>query len=387
MNATHALHDDAKTVRRLQMNYARNRQQDHTPTLDAAAAAFRYADCRDAYWQDPEDSLLHGTPLWDGATEAQRVLLNQLYWVAYYSQVVSAEVATIFFNQTSAAGLYGLPDFRLVADTLDLESSQERAHIAAFQRVSEEVEQTLFGERVFTWAMRGPFEPTMIFSDLSWFQQQLRRVQLRTLGLVSAGNAFIASQYLTVRGLRTLNGKMVQGRLSGWHTRSADKDANPLPSKISHWHFMDESFHFNSSAIIGLDVVRALPPPTAFERVVADEAVKGCQRDHGRVSVTVRGLFWDDTAAYGAIYKVLRSPHFGFDHAGAMDMLRRCYTEENDGQVSAHAVHEAAQASYARFIEPLPWMSKANREMSIMARTTLPGTLARNRAALEAFRP
>ena len=60
----------------------------------------------------------------------------------------------IYFNQTSAAGLYGLEDFRLVCDTLDLESSQERAHIAAFKTVSEQVEREVFGERVFTSTMR-----------------------------------------------------------------------------------------------------------------------------------------------------------------------------------------------------------------------------------------
>ncbi|MFH7029315.1 MAG: hypothetical protein ACHBN1_28960 [Heteroscytonema crispum UTEX LB 1556] len=41
--------------------------------------------------------------------------------MAYYSQIISAEIATIFFNQISAAGLYAPEDFRLVCDTLDLE--------------------------------------------------------------------------------------------------------------------------------------------------------------------------------------------------------------------------------------------------------------------------
>ncbi len=379
------LHEDTKTVRRLQINLQRNRAQDHTALLDGGAAAFAYADCRDAWWNPPEQSLLHGTPLWDEASQSQRILLNQLFWVGYYSQVVSAEIATIFFNQTSAAGLYGIEDFRLVADTLDLESSQERAHIAAFRRVAEQVEQELFGRRVFTWPMRGPFEPTMIFSDLSAFQRRWRRLQLRVLGLVSAGNPFLASQYLTVRGLRTLNGKMVQSDLSAFHQRSDDREGDPIPSKISFWHFMDESFHFNSSTIIGLDVVRSLPPPTRFEAFVADEAVKGCQRDHGRVSVTVRGLFWDDAAAFRAVYAVLRSRWFGFDHRGALQMMRRCYAEENEGLHLAHDLHETAAASYARFIEKLPWMSRTNREMSIMRRCTLAATLAHNRAALERF--
>jgi hypothetical protein len=93
------------------------------------------------------------------------VILNQLYWVAYYSQIVSAEIATIFFNQTSATGLYAHEDFRLICDTLDLESSQERAHIYAFRTIAKQVEQALFGELIFTYPMRNPFTETMVYAD------------------------------------------------------------------------------------------------------------------------------------------------------------------------------------------------------------------------------
>lgn len=379
------LRDDTKTWRKLQLNLRRNREQDQTEAIDAAATAFRYEDAADAWWNDPEQSLLHATPLWDGASERQRRLLNQLYWVAYYSQIISAEVATIYFNQTSAAGLYGMEDFRLVCDTLDLESSQERAHIAAFKTISEATEQALFGERLFTWPMRGPFEPTMIFSDLSPFRERMRRLELRAFGLLSAGSAFLGCQYFTVRGLRTLNGKMVQQKLSRYHQQEGP--GSSIPSRVSWSHFMDESFHFHSSHVIGLDVVRSLPRPTLFERTIANLGVRGCQHDHSNVSVTVRGLFWSDPAAYGTIYKLLRSRHFSFDHRGALDMLRRCYAEENEGQHLAHAMHAEARSNYARFVEPLDFLSAENREMRVMAATTLARTLSANRKALQHFQP
>ena len=318
------LSDEPKTYKKLELNLSRNRKQDHTALLDGSAAAFDYAACKDSMWNPEEYSLLYGTPLWDGASEKQRVLLNQLYWVAYYAQIISAEIATIYFNQTSATGLYGLEDFRLVCDTLDLESGQERAHIHAFKTVSDQVERELFGARVFTYPMRGPFASTMIFDDKGPFQEMWRQLQLRTYGLLSAGNAFIGCQYFTVRGLRTLNGKMVQQALSSFHQNLDDRDNAPIPTRISYYHFMDESFHFNSSRIIGHDVVRCLPAPTAFERMVANLTVHGCQRDHGRFSIAVRGLFWHDPATFGAVWRVLRSPAFGFSHADALEMLRRC---------------------------------------------------------------
>lgn len=387
---THDLLDDApRTRKRLEVNLQRNRAQDHTQLLDDAAAAFDYQACRHQMWNPEEMSLLHGTPIWDGATDAQRVLLNQLYWVAYYSQVVSAEIATIFFNQASAAGLYGLSDFRVVCDTLDLESSQERAHIAAFKTVSEQVERALFGERVFTWPMRGPYAPTMIFSDLGPFAAMWRQVQLRAWGLLSSGNAFLASQYLTVRGLRTLKGKMVQQQLSSYHqqlTRGADGDAaSPLPSQISFFHFMDESYHFNSSTIIGIAIPESLPAPTMFERHVANLAIRGCQRDHSRVSVVVRGLFWEDAATLPALMSVLQSPHFGLDRTEALQLLRASLCEDNEAMHASHALHATAQASYRRYVDSLPWLAQDNRDMALMARTTLPNTLDRNRRAFERF--
>jgi hypothetical protein len=373
---------DERTRKKIELNLRRNRAQDQTPHLDQAAASFDFARDRDRWWNDPEQSLLYGTPLWDGADEGQRRLLNQLYWVAYYSQIISAEVATIYFNQTSAAGLYGLQDFRVVCDTLDLETSQERAHIAAFQRISEAVEAALFGERLFTWPMRGPFHPTMIHSDLSPFRARLRQLELRAFGLLSAGSAFIGSQYFTVRGLRTLNGKMVQSKLSKYLSAD-DLSSRPVPTAISWHHFMDESFHFHSSHTIGIDVVRCLPPPTAFERHIANLSVQGCQEDHRNVSVTVSGLFWSDVSAMRAVYRLLRTRWFGMSHDDAVHMLQRCYAEENQAQIDAHRLHVEAREAYRRFVEPLAWLNADNREMRRMAATTLPRTLAANRAGLD----
>src|SRR5262245_22989265 len=203
-----SLLDDASACRKLEVNLRRNREQDHTAAIDDAAQRFRYEDCRNEYWNPESYSLLWGTPLWQQASAAQRVVLNQLCWVAYYSQIISAEIATIFLNQVAAAGMNTLEDFRLVCDNLDLESRQERAHINAFKRVGEEVEHTLFGERLFTFPMRGLYDHTMVFADTSAAKAFWRRLQIQAFTVMSSNNAFLGSQYLLVRGLRTLNGKL-----------------------------------------------------------------------------------------------------------------------------------------------------------------------------------
>lgn len=380
-----SLVEDVKTFKRLQLNHKKNLEQDHTKLLDAAALAFDYDACKDAYWNPERFSLLWGTPIWDGATDAQRVLLNQLYWVAYYSQIISAEIATIFFNQTAAAALYGIEDFRIVCDTLDTESSQERAHINAFKKISEDMEAAVFGERVFSYAMRGPYAETMLYSDTNTLCSAWRAAQLRSYSVLSSSNAFIGCQYFTVRGVRTLNGKLVQHQLSQYYAKSKDKDAMPIPSKISYYHFMDESFHFNSSMVISKEVINSLPRPTAFESLVANAALRGCQKDHENFSTAINGIFWFDPSLFAVVEKILRSKAFGLSASDARELVRRSFCEENEGMHASFATHRTACESYKKYLESLDYVWRENKEMSLMAKSDLSRHLKANRRGFEKF--
>jgi hypothetical protein len=377
--------ENQKVYRKLQINHTRNKQQDHTQLLDQAAAAFEYKDCQNEYWNPEEFSLLYGTPLWKQSSSNQRIILNQLYWVAYYSQIISAEIATIFFNQTSAAGLYAQEDFRLVCDMLDLESGQERAHINAFRTIADQVESTLFGKQVFSYPMRGPFVETMIFADTNTFKQWWKKLQLQAFGLLSSDSTFLACQYFTVRGVRTLNGKLVQHKLSHYYQKHPNPENAPIPSKISYYHFMDESFHFNSSTIISHDVINCLKPPTDFEKLVANLGLRGCQKDHYHFSVAINGIFWYDPALYPAIYQVLRSPVFGMSDAEAKEMMRVCFTEETEGLNYSYQTRTEAMESYKVYLEHLDYVWASNRTMSIMADNSISKYLATQRKAFSQF--
>ncbi len=380
-----AIERDVKTSKKISINLKRNKNQDHTSLMDECAKKFNYDDCKNEYWNPEEFSLLYATPLWEQADTQQRVLLNQLFWVAYYSQIISAEVATIFFNQTSAAGLYSLEGFREVCDMLDLESAQERAHINAFKTVCEQFEASVFGRRVFTWDMRGPYVQTMIFPDSNRLKDWWKSLELRTFGLLSSGSCFIASQYFTVRGMRTLNGKMVQQKLSRYYQSHPDQANAPLPSAISYYHYMDESYHFNSSMILGHDLIDSLPKPTAFEKWVGNKSVRGCQYDHRNFSAVVKGLFWYEPATFKAVYNVLRSDIFKMSDLEARNMMQSCFAEENEGNVAAYALLRTAADSYEKFLDPLEYISAPNRKMAHMRRTTLEGYLETNRRALARF--
>jgi hypothetical protein len=384
-SAQKSLLDDVKTMKRIELSLKKSKELDQTANMDRAAREFRFENAKDEMWNPEIYSLLYGTPVWDQADSAQKVKLNQLFWVAYYSQIISAEIATIFFNQTSCAALYGVEDFRAVCDTLDLESAQERAHIAAFKKISEDVESSVFGERVFSYPMRTPFVKTMLYSDLGEMRQYLRKWQLRTYSLLSSNSAFIGCQYFTVRGLRTLNGKIVQHRLSQFYSRMLDQSQAPIPSKISFYHFIDESFHFNTSTVISHDVVNSLKAPNRWESLVANLAIQGCQKDHFNFSTAINGIFWYDPALYATIYRVLRSKVFNFDHQQALDMIENSFCFENEGMLASQKTHRESVESYKSYLADFKYVNQDNKCMNLMSRNSLGRHLETNRREFKSF--
>ncbi|MEQ1877240.1 MAG: P-aminobenzoate N-oxygenase AurF, partial [Bdellovibrionia bacterium] len=249
----------------------------------------------------------------------------------------------------------------------------------------EEFEAEVFGERLFTYPMRGPFCETMIYRDTNAFKAWWKKLQIKYYSVLSSDNAFIACQYFTVRGLRTLNGKIVQHQLAQYYMKHPNKEAAPIPSAISYYHFMDESFHFNSSTIIGLDVINSLKEPTMFERMIANMTIAGCQRDHYNFSSVLRGIFWHEPALLRTVYKLLRSPVFSMSHPDAMYMMQQCFTKENEGVHMSFDTHQTALKSYREYVSDLNYVTKANREMRIMGTQTLSKHMAANRRAFARF--
>lgn len=380
------LADDPKTMKRIELALKRSKELDQTQMMEQASINFNYENCKDERWNPEKFSLLYKTWIWEQASPEQKTKLNQLFWIAYYSQIISAEIATLFFNQTSAAALYGIEDFKVVCDTLDLESAQERAHIHAFKTVSEKFEQENFGERIFTYPMRTPFEKTMLYSDLNQIQQWIRKWQLRTFTMISSNSPFIGCQYFTVRGLRTLNGKIVQHQLSRFYNEHEDKENSPIPSKISYYHFIDESFHFNTSTVVGHDVINSLPKPTKMEMHLGNMALRGCQMDHYNFSTAINGIFWYDPALYPTIYKVFRSKIFNMDHNDAMEAIRRCFCDESEGMLESYKTHRESVDNYKAYLQDFQYVNKSNKELLLMASNNVEKHLKTNRNGFERFR-
>jgi hypothetical protein len=262
---------------------------------------------------------------------------------------------------------------------------QERAHINAFKKIGEQFEEKVFGERLFTYTMRGPFVETMIHHQTSRIKEFWRRIQLHAFTLLSSGNAFIGCQYFAVRGVRTLNGKLIQHQLSQFYSKNPDKERVAIPAKISYHHFLDESFHFNSSTVISHDVLRSLKPPTKFEAWVTNRALSGSQHDHYHFSTAINGLFWYDPALFAKVYKILRSPIFKLSDEEARHMMSDCFTRENEGLNRSAKSRQIAIESYCEYLSDLDYVSRENREMQVMRRNSIDQHLRTNRRELRKF--
>src|SRR6476620_3965799 len=92
------LADDQKTMKRIELALKRSKELDQTAMMNQAAIDFNYENCKNEMWNPEKFSLLYKTWIWEQSTPEQRVKLNQLFWIAYYSQIISAEIATLFFN-------------------------------------------------------------------------------------------------------------------------------------------------------------------------------------------------------------------------------------------------------------------------------------------------
>ncbi|MEL6880413.1 MAG: P-aminobenzoate N-oxygenase AurF, partial [Cyanobacteria bacterium J06607_10] len=154
---------------------------------------------------------------------------------------------------------------------------------------------------------------------------------------------------------------------------------------ISHYHFMDESFHFNSSTLISQEVIRELPKPTTFERQVANLGIRGCQKDHSMFSVVINGIFWQDAALYKTVYRLLRSPLFGLSHQATKQMMHRCFAQESEGLHNSYTTHQEAVMAYQAYVEPLEYVWSTNRQMTTMSAASIEAYLKAQKQKLPRF--
>ena len=84
-----------KHIRLIEKTYQSNINSDYTERMEALGKNFDYQTNSGYYWGEPEFSTLYGTPLYEEASEAQKLALNHLYWVGQYNHTANSEANTI----------------------------------------------------------------------------------------------------------------------------------------------------------------------------------------------------------------------------------------------------------------------------------------------------
>ncbi|MEO0887690.1 MAG: P-aminobenzoate N-oxygenase AurF, partial [Cyanobacteria bacterium J06648_10] len=92
-----------------------------------------------------------------------------------------------------------------------------------------------------------------------------------------------------------------------------------------------------------------------------------------------------DSALYGTVYRLLRSPIFEMDDAAAKDMMRLCLTEPSEGLHQSYATHQEAMMAYRAYIDPLDYVWHSNKAMSIMSEASVERYLATQRQTWPQF--
>ena len=136
-----------KHLKITEINYRRNTESDYTEKIEALDKAFDYDRDRDAWWSEPELSLLYGTPLYEQASPTQRKALNHLYWATQYNQTAATEANAVLYNQVTAGVFAAMGGYGTLCEELDLETAQERHHIHAFHSIGFKTKKSFAGTK------------------------------------------------------------------------------------------------------------------------------------------------------------------------------------------------------------------------------------------------
>lgn len=418
----------------IQNTYEHNRQSNYTEIIQALDRQFDYQKQRHLYWSIPEQSLLYGTQFYGECSADQKLALNHLYWVFAYTATAAAEMQTVMFNQVTADVFLALGGYETLYDELTLETEQEKAHIHAFQNINRKTTQALLGDRTFEKLLRRkdsgqanshPLGPT-VFRGLrtlsnvalkqyrSYQSEYLKSLQQRhkTLpaptsgfGYMGAGlwsqsllrfyiwnwgsSPFLASQYYNIRYMA--NG-LLKNREHAifryFRRRKKSGEAIAYPTAVSHYHFLDESFHTTMSQFLGRDFYRELSPPTSYEKFLSNLSIYTVQSNSlTGLNAAIPGLYLgDDSYVIRFLYELLQLDLFGLTATEARQALEQSFCIEHEGLHVSSKWHTHLRNDYRNFFSHVPYLWQTNRTLSLMDRgASIDAVIRRNRQNFQSF--
>ena len=415
-----------KHIKLTEINYRRNTESDFTEKIEELDKNFNYSNNSECYWGEPELSLLYGTPLYDQASPTQKKALNHLYWATQYNQTAATEANAVLYNQVTAGVFGAFKDYETLCQELDLETEQERHHIHAFHMMGYKTKKALLGS-AFNASIQGKsykkkdspqqsrspfFSFNLQSSPLSGYQESLSRfvtnkvmlknqahcystylrkleakgeaIPAQTTGLLGqlgpkpllqfftlncGSSPFLATVFFVTRFMANMLVKNYEYRYSHYHKElERNGEFIPAPVAVSHYHMLDEAYHTTTSQLISQDLYKDFAKPTAYEKFLANLTVYRAQAvGLSGLSGGIPAIFRNDDTFALSFYRLLQSPVFNMSDQEALEWLEKCMCQEHDGFHLTLKYHQRLLTDLRRLFEPIDYLWRVNREMSVMA--------------------
>ncbi|MBW4563645.1 MAG: hypothetical protein KME32_21375 [Mojavia pulchra JT2-VF2] len=423
--------EEPKHFQRIEKTYQNNKNSDYTEKLAELGKEFNYANNSNYYWGDRDLSLLYGTPLYDAASESQKLALNHLYWVGNYNHTAVSEATTSIYNMVTNGVFRAVGGYDTLCDELDFETEQESYHIRTFQRIGFKTKMGIVGKTILGNSLYGKSEQennwlkmlipqpvreffvstqgsspfsiyrdntlsaiakTMLRDNKQYYSQYLSNLEekgeqipapadglggriaprywLRFFTIHWGMSPFMACQYYSLR--YTANAILKNQEYPYVrYFRDLERKGEyiPTPTAVSNYHLLDEAFHTTISQTIARDMYKDFPQPTAYEKFISGLIVYKMQQNLlGGLSGILPGrCVYDDQMLMVFYYKLLKSPLFKMETKEALDWMSKCICQEHEGYQVGLKYHQSLLELMRRLFNRLDYQWPINREMGIMA--------------------
>ena len=406
--------------------YRNNSNSDYTEKIEELCKTFKYRENSNHYWSEPHQSLLFGSPIYEGASPDQKLALNHLHWFANYNYISNSETETVILNQVTG-DVFDALGYETVAKELTMETEQEHYHIKAFRKIGLMTAIALIGKdelsSSFQWnsyksTLGKNFIPTskyhalrfvaqrMFSSKKQYYSQYLRELEgkndfafkMPTTGIIGrslkhslqnfftfnwgGGSPFLACQFYALRMIANMHLKNLEHPIAKYY-KKVEKSGEfiPAPTEVSHYHFLDESFHTTMSHVIAQDLYKDFPKPTAYEKYLGNLAIYLSQYGAlgGLSAVLPHRYFNDDYLVMEIVYRLLQAPLFGMSSSEALEWMYKCFCCEHEGFHVAAKNRQRLISDLRRFFADVDYLLPVNREMRIMSsRGSINDTIQKN---------
>ncbi|MDZ8188306.1 MAG: hypothetical protein RMX96_26055 [Nostoc sp. ChiSLP02] len=419
----------------IQKTYQNNIDSDYTEKMESLGKNFDYNKNSNHFWGDRQLSTLYGTPLYNQASQAQKLALNHLYWVGQYQHTASAEANTMLYNQITSGVFTHVGGYETLCQELDFETSQERHHINTFHRIGYKTKLALLGKESFGNPLHKKLnnqtqkkllplpelpkkEAVQDFTYRfltklmhqgkdnyysEYLKEKSESIPTATGGLAGVtaspsvfkylslnwgSSPFLAAQYYSVRMVANMSLKTYEYHYYK-QFKELDKKGEfiPDPIAVSHYHLLDESFHTTMSQTIAQEVYKDFPKPTMYEKLLSNVIILLVQRGVlSGLSGALPATFRDDVNFIPAYYRLLTSPLFKMSQEDALYWMEKCLCEEHEGFHTNHKFHQTLLNDLRRFFGHLEYLWPVNREMRLMAEGgSIEKAIQRNQIAFKQF--